>query len=83
MTFFVRYVGFSPLETIRCATRTGSEITGREKEIGMLEAGKLADVLVVDRDVLADISVLEDRAHFVAVLQGGVVKAGQLTRPVE
>lgn len=81
LTFFVRYVGFSPLETLRCATRTGAEIMGREKEIGTLEVGKLADVLVVDRDVLADISVLEDRSHFIAVLQGGVLKAGQLTLP--
>jgi imidazolonepropionase-like amidohydrolase len=43
-----------------------------------LEPGKLADVLVVEGDVLADIGVLEDRSRFVAVMQGGVVKAGQL-----
>jgi imidazolonepropionase-like amidohydrolase len=78
LTFFVNHVGFSPLETITCATKTGAEIMERDKEFGTLEPGKLADVLVVDRDVLADISVLEDRAHFIAVLQGGVVKAGQL-----
>jgi imidazolonepropionase-like amidohydrolase len=78
LTFFVRHVGFSPLETITCATKTGAEILGREKEIGTLEAGKLADVLVVDADVLADISVLEDRTRFLAVMQGGVIKAGRL-----
>ena len=81
LTFFVRYVGFTPLETITCATKGGAGIMGREKEFGTLEVGKLADVLVVDRDVLADISVLEDRSRFVAVLQGGIVKAGQLARP--
>ncbi len=75
LTFFVKYVGFSPLETIVCATRTGAEIMRRDKEFGTLEAGKLADVLVVDRDVLADISVLEDRSLFIAVMQGCVVKA--------
>jgi imidazolonepropionase-like amidohydrolase len=78
LTFFVNYVGLSPLEVIRCATKTGAEIMGREKEFGTLEAGKLADVLVVDRDVLADISVLEDRSHFIAVLQGGIIKSAQL-----
>ena len=41
-----------PLETITCATKTGAEIMGREDEIGTLEPGKLADVLVVDGDVL-------------------------------
>jgi imidazolonepropionase-like amidohydrolase len=81
LTFFVKFVGFSPLETIRCATRTGAEIMGREDEFGTLTPGKLADVLVVDGDVVADIALLEDRSRFVAVLQGGVVKAGQLARP--
>lgn len=78
LTFFVKYVGLSPLDVITCATRTGAVIMGRGHEFGTLERGKLADVLVVDRDVLADISVLEDRSHFLAVLQGGVIKAGML-----
>ena len=77
LAFFVNYVGFSPLETITCATRTGAEILGRAHEIGTLEVGKLADVLVVDGDVVADIAVLQDRSRFVAVMQGGVVKAGK------
>src|SRR5262249_44803354 len=86
LTFFVEYVGFSPLETITCATKTGAEIMGRDQEFGTVAPGKLADLLVVDGDVLADISLLEERRRFVAVLQGGVVKAGQLSmsssRPV-
>jgi imidazolonepropionase-like amidohydrolase len=77
LSFFVKYVGLTPLETITCATRTGAEIMGLEKEIGTLEAGKLADVLVVDGDVLGDIRVLEERGRFIAVMQGGVVKAGE------
>jgi imidazolonepropionase-like amidohydrolase len=76
LTFFVEQVGFSPLETITCATKTGAEIMGRDREFGTLEAGKLADVLVVDGDVVADIRVLEDRSRFIAVMQGGIVKAG-------
>ena len=78
LTFFVKYVGFTPMETLVCATRTGAEILGRGGEIGTLESGKLADVLVVDGDVLADIAILEDRKRFVAVIQNGAVTAGQL-----
>ncbi|MBI3824297.1 MAG: amidohydrolase family protein [Planctomycetes bacterium] len=78
LTFFVNYVGFAPLDVITCATKTGAEIMGRSHEFGTLEAGKLADVLIVDGDVLADISILEDRRRFLAVLQGGVMKAGKL-----
>ncbi len=81
LTFFVREVGFRPLETIMCATKTGAEIMGRGNEFGTLEVGKLADVLVVDGDVLADISLLEQRQRFVSVMQGGVIKAGQLAKP--
>src|SRR5262249_1803601 len=78
LSFFVHYVGFTVLETITCATKTGAEILGRAGDLGTLESGKLADVLVVDGDVLADIRVLEDRSRFLAVMQGGVIKAGQL-----
>ena len=51
---------------------------GRDKEFGSVEADKLADLLVVEGDVLANIRLLEDRTRFVAVVQGGVVRAGQV-----
>jgi hypothetical protein len=35
-------------------------------------------VLVVDGDVVKDIRILEDRSKFIAVLQGGHLRAGQL-----
>lgn len=81
LTFFVKEVGFTTLEVITCATKTGAEIMGLEKEIGTLEVGKLADILIVDGDVMSDISLLEDRKRFVAVMQGGVIKAGKLAKP--
>ena len=81
LTFFVNYVGFSPLDTIKCATLGGAKMMGREKEIGTLETGKLGDVLVVKGDVLKDISILENRDNLIAVMQGGVVKAGTLVKP--
>ena len=78
LTFFVKDVGLTPLEVITCATKTGAEIMGRGDEFGTLEKGKLADVLVVDGNVTDNIALLEDRKKFIAVLQGGVIKAGQL-----
>ncbi len=81
LTFFVKDVGLTPLEVITCATKTGAEIMGRSDELGTLEPGKLADVLVVAGDVIADIAILEDRTQFIAVMQGGVIKAGQLAMP--
>ena len=78
LSFFVDFVGFSAMDTIVCATRTGAQICGTDHEVGTIEAGKLADVLVVDGDVLADIAVLENRSRLLAVIQGGIVKAGTL-----
>ena len=81
LTFFVKHVGFTPLEVLTCATKTGAEILGRGDELGTLQPGKLADVLVVDGDVLAEISILEDRSRILGVMQGGVVKAGHWLAP--
>ena len=81
LSFFVEYVGFTPLEVLTCATKTGAEILGRGEELGTLEAGKIADVLVVDGDVAADIRLLQDRDKFIAVVQGGAIRAGRLAQP--
>lgn len=81
LAFFVDYVGLKPLDVITCATRTGAEIMGRGAEFGTLSQGKLADLLIVDGDVLEDISMLQDRSRFIAVMQGGIVRAGQLLQP--
>lgn len=78
LLFFVKYVGLDPMTVLVCATRTGAQILGRDKELGTLEVGKLADVLVVEGDVLSDITLLEDRSKFLAVIQGGIIKAGRL-----
>lgn len=81
LVFFVKDVGLTPLEVITCATRTGAEIMGRDHEFGTLEKGKLADVLVIEGDPIANIDVLTDRTKFLAVMQGGVIKAGSLVEP--
>jgi imidazolonepropionase-like amidohydrolase len=76
LSFFVDYVGFSPMDTLVCGTRNGARIMGVDDETGTLESGKLADLLIVEGDVLGDIALLEDQANLRAVMQGGIVKAG-------
>ncbi len=81
LVFFVKDVGLTPLEVIKCATQTGAQIMGCGTEFGTLEKGKLADVLVIDGDPVKNIDVLTQRSKFLAVMQGGVVKAGSLAKP--
>ena len=50
--------GFHPLEVIRSATLAGSEALGRSHEIGTVEAGKLADLVVVAENPLQNLKVL-------------------------
>jgi Tol biopolymer transport system component/imidazolonepropionase-like amidohydrolase len=47
--------GMTPLEALRCATLNGAKYLGLDADIGSLEAGKLADLVVLDRNPLVDI----------------------------
>jgi imidazolonepropionase-like amidohydrolase len=47
--------GMTPMEVLRCATVNGSKIVGRPQDIGSLEPGKLADLVILDKNPLIDI----------------------------
>ncbi|MFN2489293.1 MAG: amidohydrolase family protein [Actinomycetota bacterium] len=67
--YMVRY-GMRPLQAIRAATIVSAELMGRERELGSIEVGKLADLVAVDDDATSNVSCLEDVAF---VMQGGRV----------
>ena len=54
----LREAGFHPLEVIRSATLYGAQALGAEKEIGSIEPGKLADIIVIDENPLENLQVL-------------------------
>jgi hypothetical protein len=54
----LRETGFHPLEVIRSATLYGAQALGMEKEIGSVEIGKLADLVIIDQNPLENLSVL-------------------------
>jgi imidazolonepropionase-like amidohydrolase len=55
---WMQEAGMTPMQIIVAATRNGARSCDMESELGTLEAGKLADVLVVDGDPLADVQAL-------------------------
>src|SRR6478609_705869 len=54
----LREAGFHPLEVIRSATLYGAQALGMDKEIGSIEVGKLADIVIVNANPLKNLQVL-------------------------
>lgn len=73
LEIFVKYGGFSPLEAITAATRDNAYAVGLEGQLGVLEPGTLADLIVLDRDPLADITVLQGGKHLTHVIKNGKI----------
>ena len=67
--------GLTPLEGISAATKGSAQALGID-DVGTIEAGKVADVLVIDGDPLEDVRILCDRAHLWLVLKDGRPVAG-------
>jgi imidazolonepropionase-like amidohydrolase len=67
--WMTRY-GMSPLEAIRSATVNAADLMGWADDIGAIEAGKYADLIAVDGNVLSDIKQLE---HVKFVMKGGEI----------
>ena len=72
LEFFVKYLGFTPMEAIRAATLYGGQIMMRPTELGVVKDGYLADLLLVDGDPLANLSILRDPKRILAVMKDGV-----------
>jgi imidazolonepropionase-like amidohydrolase len=68
---YVKGAGIPALEVIGWATHNGAELLGMKDDLGTIESGKLADLLVVNGDPVADITVLQKRANLAVVMKGG------------
>ena len=66
--------GFSNFQALRAATRHGAEMIGIGEDVGTLEAGKLADLVVLTANPLEDIRAT---AAIRFVMQGGVLRDGE------
>lgn len=75
LQFFVDYYGYTPAEALACATRNGGLamtcVSG--DKLGEVREGYLADLLLVDGDPLADLSVLLDAARLRVIMKNGAL----------
>ena len=70
--------GLTPTEVLIAATKHGAEAVGRGDDLGTLEPGKLADIIVVDGDPLSDIA---EMANVSIVIRDGEVIVGEVIQP--
>lgn len=68
---FVNYLEFSPMDAIMSATKLGGEIMMMGNELGMIKEGYLADLILVDGNPLADVSILQDRDRLLGIMKDG------------
>lgn len=67
----VQYGGYTPLEAISACTRDNAFAVGLEDEVGVLAPGKLADLLLLNADPVANIRVLQGGHHLELVIKDG------------
>ncbi len=67
----VKFGGYTPMEAITAYTKDNAYSVGLEGELGVIEAGKLADVLILDADPLEDIRVLQGGKHLTSIIKDG------------
>jgi hypothetical protein len=72
----LREAGFHPLEVIRAATLSGAQAIGMDKEIGSIEVGKLADMVLMDQNPLENLSFLYGTGVMRLNEKNEVVRAG-------
>jgi len=71
--FFVKHLGYSPLEVISIQTRENAFVVGQSGQLGTIEPGMIADIVVLDADPTKRIEVLGDPAHVRTVIKDGRV----------
>ncbi len=67
----IQYCGFTPMEALLTMTKHGGAAMDLPNELGQIQAGFLADLLLVKGDPLADTKVLLDRNNLLAVMKNG------------
>jgi imidazolonepropionase-like amidohydrolase len=73
-------LGMSPMETIIAATSGAAELLGIEGIVGTVQAGKTADLILVEGNPLKHIGLLQDKARIAGVMQAGRFVSGPLAR---
>ncbi len=72
-------LGMTPMDALVASTSTAARLIGIDDQVGAIEAGKLADLVLVRGNPLSRIALLQDRERIVGVMQAGKFVAGTLS----
>jgi imidazolonepropionase-like amidohydrolase len=83
LELLMTYAGLTSLEAIQAGTSHGALMLGLDGQVGVIAEGMIADLIIVDGDPVADITVLQKRECIQTVIQDGAVvefDEGQIAR---
>jgi imidazolonepropionase-like amidohydrolase len=72
--------GMSPMQAILASTSAAARLIGIQGQVGTIEKGKLADILLFDGNPLRRIDLLRDHSRIMGVMQAGKFVAGPLSQ---
>ena len=67
----VNFGGYTPMEAIQVATRNNAWAVGLQDEVGVIGPGRLADIIILDADPLADVGILKGGRRLTHVIKDG------------
>jgi imidazolonepropionase-like amidohydrolase len=73
-------LGMSPMQTILASTSAAARLIGIQDQVGTIEKGKLADILLFEGNPLRRIDLLRDHSRIIGVMQAGKFVAGPLSK---
>ena len=72
--------GMSPMQAILASTSNAARLIGIQDQVGTIEKGKLADLLLFEGNPLRRIDLLRDHSRIIGVMQAGKFVAGPLSK---
>ena len=74
-------VGMTPMETIVATTKIAAECLGWQNQVGTVQAGKLADIVIAKTDPIQDIRSLENTDNVLLVMKDGRIVKDRRSQP--
>ncbi|MHA1156872.1 MAG: amidohydrolase family protein [Candidatus Heimdallarchaeota archaeon] len=71
--FMVENVGMTPTQALQAATIVGAKCVHLDDKIGVIEKGKIADIVISNKNPLEDISIVENPKNFSHVIKDGKI----------